>query len=263
MDVACSQHVLARLFDQWREQMAGVAHPISECGAIKLDAFARKDLRLPIQREVIGKLRDQHMGQQRRPCDATLNRPRWRRRLNDDIAPGARHLDAHMTNHLVGRGHAFKDLGNIFAQLAQLAAALRTRMFRGQMRVYLARQVIGQPATRWLGPGCGMRGRTRRYAPGLVRLKLFELQLQLFNLVRDLLALRAENHPPQLGDYQLEVFDFAVTAETLLALFYQKRFEHLAIETLQIRSSKECIHHHKKYVMRCSKDRSIRCKLSC
>ena len=48
-----------------------------------------------------------------------------------------------------------------------------------------------------------------------MRLKFFELQLQLLDLVRDLLA---EDHPLQLGDDQLEMFDLAVTADACLLL---------------------------------------------
>ncbi len=123
--------MLARCFYQRSQQMTGMAHPIGECGAIKCDAFTGKDLRLAIQGQMVGKLRNQHVRQQRWPCNAAFNRTRWRRSLNDDIAPGAGHLHAHMANHLVGRRDAFKDLGDIFAQLVQCAAALGTRIFSG------------------------------------------------------------------------------------------------------------------------------------
>ena len=53
---------------------------------------------------------------------------------------------------------------------------------------------------------------------GLLRLQFFELQLQLLDLAADLLALGAEDHPPQLGDDQLQVLDLVVAAEELLLL---------------------------------------------
>ncbi len=72
---------------------------------------------------------------------------------------------------------------------------------------------------------------------GLVRFKLFELQFQLLDLMRDLLALLAEDHPLQLGDDQLEMFDLAVAVDALLAFCDQQRFKSLSVERLQIGNS--------------------------
>lgn len=49
-------------------------------------------------------------------------------------------------------------------------------------------------------------------------LQFFQLQFKLLNLAADLLAAGAEDHPPQLGDHQLQVFDLVVAAEELLLL---------------------------------------------
>lgn len=67
--------------------------------------------------------------------------------------------------------------------------------------------MIGQrPAHRLLSRRLvGRRHLARRL--GLVGLQVFQLQLQLLDLVVQLFRLAAELHAPQLGDLQLEVFD--------------------------------------------------------
>ena len=52
----------------------------------------------------------------------------------------------------------------------------------------------------------------------LAGLEFFELQLQLLDLAGHLLTFRAENHPPQLGDDQLEMFDLVIAAEQLFVM---------------------------------------------
>jgi hypothetical protein len=67
---------------------------------------------------------------------------------------------------------------------------------------------------------------------GLVRLKFFELEFKLFEFVCDLFALLAEEHPLQLGDDQLEMFDLAVVADALLALRNQQCNQRFAIKRI-------------------------------
>jgi hypothetical protein len=55
--------MLAQCLDQWREQLAGRSDPTGQRGAIEIHAFASIDLRLTIQRAVVGILRDEHMRQ--------------------------------------------------------------------------------------------------------------------------------------------------------------------------------------------------------
>jgi len=57
----------------------------------------------------------------------------------------------------------------------------------------------------------------------LLCLQFFELQFQLLDVSADLLALGTKDHPPQLGDDQLQVLDLVVTAEKLV-LLRSKRF---------------------------------------
>src|ERR1700691_5726301 len=62
--------MLAQCLDQRCEQLAGRTDPTGQRGAIELHAFASVDLRLAIQRAVVGIFCDEHMGQQPRSCEA-------------------------------------------------------------------------------------------------------------------------------------------------------------------------------------------------
>jgi hypothetical protein len=74
MKLARRHHVSTDRLDQGSEQLAGGADPSSQRRAIEIESFARVDFRLSIQRDVICILRDQHMGQQSRACQTTIDR---------------------------------------------------------------------------------------------------------------------------------------------------------------------------------------------
>jgi hypothetical protein len=92
--------MLAQCLDQWFEQLAGRSDPTCHRGAVKIDALASVDLCLAIQRAVIGIFCNEHMGQQSRSGEATLDHSRWSRRLDNALARGAGKLRLHMANHL-------------------------------------------------------------------------------------------------------------------------------------------------------------------
>src|ERR1700680_2734428 len=89
----------AQCLDQGREQLAGRSYPTCHRGAVKIDALASVDLCLAIQRAVIGIFCDEHMGQQSRSGEATLDGARWSRRFDHALAPGAGKLRPHMANY--------------------------------------------------------------------------------------------------------------------------------------------------------------------
>ena len=63
------------------EQPPGdMAHPLGHDGAIDVDALARQDARLPVERKPIAVFRDGDVGQQPWPGAAFLDRQLWRRR---------------------------------------------------------------------------------------------------------------------------------------------------------------------------------------
>jgi hypothetical protein len=85
-----------------------------------------------------------------------------------------------MANDLERLGDALQILGDIFAELAQLATAIRAAAFNGSMRDDFARKVFGQMLANWLVLdrliGSDLIG---DLACGLVGLEFFQLQLQL------------------------------------------------------------------------------------
>ena len=64
MELVGAEHMAADSLDQWLEQGARPTDPVGERGAVEIDAFAGVDLALPIQRQVIGILGNQHVGEQ-------------------------------------------------------------------------------------------------------------------------------------------------------------------------------------------------------
>src|SRR5271170_7352065 len=115
-----------------------------------------------------------------------------------------------MLNHLVGSRDAFQLLGYIFAELMQRATTIRTAGVRGKMRDDFTRKIFWQRLARSTRPrpGCSPR-RTWlcRFGCSLLCLQFFQLELKLFQLPLQLLALAAEDHPPVLLDNQLQMFD--------------------------------------------------------
>lgn len=58
---------------KWDEKIGASHDPIAQGRAGQLDAVTAQDGLLPVQGQVIGELRDQHMGQQSRCCHALLD----------------------------------------------------------------------------------------------------------------------------------------------------------------------------------------------
>jgi len=140
------------------------------------------------------------------PVDGT----RGRGSLHDPVAGVAAQLRPHMPDHLEAGANILQHLGYIFAELPQPAAAVGTRFVAGRMGVDLARKMLGQRAAKRLGGGgTPFWSSGSRFFDGVGGLQVFQLELKLLDLAEDLLALRAEEHPLELLDQQLETFDLA------------------------------------------------------
>ena len=106
--------------------------------------------------------------------------------------------------------------------------------------MHLARKMLGQRAAKWLRGGGSIDRRDRRAlfdrAGGM---KLFELQLQLLDLAKDLLALGSEEHALQLLDQQHQALDLAGPrgqgSGVLLMLVDQQCLGGFKIEAVEIR----------------------------
>ena len=114
-----AQHIALQRFHQRPQRSACAAHPVGHRRTIEFDAFACIDLRLPVERKVIGILRHQHMRQQpgaARPVDRTIRR----RLLHNARAAGATQLRPHHADDFEASRYVFQHLGDIFAQQAEL-----------------------------------------------------------------------------------------------------------------------------------------------
>jgi hypothetical protein len=203
VELARGHHVNTDRLDQRSEQLAGCADPSGQRRSVEIESFASVDLRLSIQRKMICILRDQHMGEQPRTCETTIDGARRRRCLHDPVAGIAAQLRTDMADDLEAGPHALQHLGDIFAQLAQSAATVRAGLMVRHMGMDLAWQMLRQRSAEGLG-GHGPSGRRDcgAFFDGVVSLQLFELQLQLFDLTEDLLDLRSEEHALELLDQQ-------------------------------------------------------------
>jgi hypothetical protein len=111
----------------------------------------------------------------------------------------------------------------MFAQMPQLAAAVRTGCVLRRNLPRLARQVRRQQPPRRFRAArpFGRDGRFRRRRRSLLstaRLQLVQAQFELFDLPRQFLGPAPELHPPQLGDQQLQMLDLCLARGQLLAL---------------------------------------------
>lgn len=106
--------------------------------------------------------------------------------------------------------HVLQGLGHVCPQFAQPSAIVGACLMARQMRVDFARKMLGQGTAEWLRRCGTLCGRKRlRLLDGTGGLQIFQLELELLDLVEDLLALRSEEHPLQLLNQQRQAFDLA------------------------------------------------------
>ena len=240
VQLARGHDMIANSFNQRSQKFAGCAHPSSECRAIQVDAFASIDLRLPVERLMIGILRYQYMCEQTRSREPTIDRPRWCRCLHDPVAGIAAQLGPHMTENLEAGPYVLQYLSHVFAQVAQTAAAVGAGLMGWPMRMDFAWKMLGQGAAEGLRGRWTLCGRNRlRLLDGTGGLQVFKLELELFDLAEDLFALRSEEHPLQLLDQQHQAVDLtgsrAERRGVPLMLRNQQRLSSFKIEAIEVR----------------------------
>ena len=208
--------MLADRLGQGCQQRRRRSDPIGQGGTVEIDAFAGIDLGLAVQRQMVGILGHQHMGEQSRARPPALDRQGRHRRLHDRFTQAADDLGADMPDDLE-LGDALQHLGLVLAEPAQLSAAsLATTAeiaigdARWPMHDLLARQMIGQGTTNRMLPGVGscrhdraLQNRPRRRA----LLDILERQLQLVDGGVELLRRLPELHPAQLRQLRLQLLD--------------------------------------------------------
>lgn len=175
MDFMAAHDMTFQGVDQRPEQLAALADPVCQGGALQIYALTGVNLRLSIQRQMIDKLRDQHMGQQPRASEASGYRTTRRRHLRDVLAASANPLRTDMANDFETCRNILQHFGHILTQMTKLptaASALRL----GLMHMDFAWKVIGQR----LSPRDGARWRFGwRRQLSLTDLQLFKTQLKL------------------------------------------------------------------------------------
>ena len=102
----------------------GAADPVGERGAIEIDALPGADLRLAIERQVVGIFGDQNLGDRRLGRQAALDQPRGRGSLHDNVLAGAAGVfgPAH-DDHAQLRRHDVQPLAHVLADPVQVVAA--------------------------------------------------------------------------------------------------------------------------------------------
>ena len=108
------------------QQEGGAADPVGQGRAIEPDALPGVDLRLPIERQVVGIFGHEHLGDGGVGRQPALDQPRRRRRLHHHLLAGAAGVfgPAHHQDPELGR-HDVEALGDVLADAVQGAGAAR------------------------------------------------------------------------------------------------------------------------------------------
>jgi hypothetical protein len=161
VDLVGAQHMAADGLRQRRQQPRSLADPVGQGRALQHHAFAGLDLALAVQRQAVGVLAPQDVGQQARSGQAAFDRAARHGSLRDRLAAGAGQPGADMAHDAEAAGLVVQDLRHILADLAQrasaglaVAAAINTR--RWVVRDRAARQMRGQFAQSGTRLGCAL-----------------------------------------------------------------------------------------------------------
>jgi hypothetical protein len=125
MQPRAGKHMLADPVRQGPEDSDALAAPVDQGRARDIGAHPGEDLTLPIERQMIVVLGNQDMGEQAGPGHAAAHRTGWRRPLHHGFAMPAGLFGANGLDDLEPGGDQFEDLGDVVADKAQFATALR------------------------------------------------------------------------------------------------------------------------------------------
>ena len=108
------------------QQEGSPPDPVGERRAVEMDALAGVDLRLAIERQMVGIFGDEHVGDGRLGGHAALDQSRRRRRLDDDALAGPAAIAGTAGDeHPELRRHDVEALGDVLADDMQGMAAAR------------------------------------------------------------------------------------------------------------------------------------------
>lgn len=165
--------------------------PIGQGGPFDIDALARQDRRLAIERQAVEILADHHIGDETGTGATLLDRQVGCRRLHDPFAGAAAQLGPDMADHLEPRRDLLQYLGHVLAQFGEVGAAAAGANRARMMHDLLTQQVIGQRAAHRLTPFPARPIRLalcrRRHADRRAFLQILQHQLELLDLGVELL----------------------------------------------------------------------------
>jgi hypothetical protein len=154
----------------------GAADPVGERRAIELDSLTLVDLRLAIERQVVGVFGDQHMGDRRLGRQAALDQPRRRWGLDHHVLAGATGVlgPPYDENPELCRDDV-ELLADVFADPVQFAATARAGPALDVDDGLDARQMGRKRAAIGASLACALRPRGLRLRLGLGRRLRFAL----------------------------------------------------------------------------------------
>ena len=135
------------VLDQRLEQPADLADPVGHGRAVEVDAFTGVDLRLPIERQVVGVLGDQHVRHGRLGRDATLDEAGGRRRLHHDLL-------ARPAGIFRPARHDHPELGGHDVAVALIASSPDGQYASTQTVLTSMAEALAQADTQWSSPAC-------------------------------------------------------------------------------------------------------------
>ena len=210
--------VVADRLDQRRGDPDRLADPVRQHGAVEIDAVAGINVGLPIERQVIAVLGDQHMRQQPGARPAALDRQRGHRHLHDGLAAPAGQRRPNMPDDLEPAGDVVEHLADILADLAHRAAAAGAGA-TGEWTISRRGRCSGKGRRRTtfaLGRAGGLVSRRRHDRRGRggggLGLQLVDHQLELLDDAVDLLRGTAELLPAQRASW---TFSFSISSVLL------------------------------------------------
>lgn len=206
---------------QGAQQRGRLPDPVGERRALQFHALAGVDPALAVERQVVGVLRHQHMGEQARRRAAAADGQARRRRSGDPLAGPARPAGADVADDAEPARHVVEDFGRVLAEAAQAPAAGGAGAGVGAVLHRLPRQVLREGAARGFAalqaPLAALRAiiSGRRWRNGRVRLQILERQFDLVGLGRDALGGAAESGPAEAGELQAQPPDDLALARDL------------------------------------------------
>ncbi len=130
------------------EQEGGAPDPVGQRRAVEADALAGEDLRLSIERQVVGVFGDEHLRDESVGRQAALDQPRRCRGLHDCVPAGAAGVArAADHQHAYFSRHHVEALGDVLTDPVQGTRAARTGGAVDIDEVLDPRQVGGQRPT--------------------------------------------------------------------------------------------------------------------